>query len=82
MKYGSFFTISNEGPEGNAFRIMAIVKSAMEIVGLTSDIKAYVEDATSKDYNHLWEVSKKQIDRCNKIAEKQSFQELLSSMQR
>lgn len=82
MKYGSIFTISNEGPEGNAFRIMAIVKSAMEIVGLASDIKAYVEDATSSDYEHLWEVSKKAITRCNEIAEDQSFQELLSSMQR
>lgn len=60
---------------GNAFCIMGAVEMTMrqekEAMGwddatLEKERKAYADDATSGDYNHLVAVSRKMVDRINK----------------
>lgn len=56
------------GINGNAYNIMGYVRDAMHDANMTNDdIDAYVEDATSSDYNHLVAVSYEMLDRVNKI---------------
>ena len=56
------------GINGNAYSIIGYVRAAMDDANMTNDdIDAYVEDATSSDYNHLVAVSWEMIDRVNKI---------------
>ena len=56
------------GINGNAYSIMGYVRDAMHDANMTNDdIDAYVEDATSSDYNHLVAVSYEMLDRVNKI---------------
>lgn len=56
------------GVDGNAFSVMAYVKSAMKECGFTkSEIADYLIEATSSDYNHLLSVSFFAVERCNKL---------------
>ena len=56
------------GINGNAYSIIGYVRAAMDDANMTNDdIDAYVEDATSSDYNHLVAVSCEMIDRVNEI---------------
>lgn len=42
------------GEDGNAFFILGRVQSALRRAGVSDeDIKAYVDEATSGDYNHV-----------------------------
>ena len=58
------------GIDGNAFSVMWYVREAMRKEGYSiEERKAYTDDATSGDYNHLLVVS---IDMINKLNEKYS----------
>ena len=47
-------TIDLNGPEGNAFMLLAIAESEMEGGGIDRDeIDAILDDMKSGDYNHL-----------------------------
>lgn len=55
-----------EGVNGNAFCIMAYVKTAMKKEGKSKEeMEAYIDDAKSADYNHLVVVSLNKIDELN-----------------
>lgn len=46
------------GPSGNAYAVMGNVQRAMRDAGKTKEqIDAYIEEATSDDYNHLLRVT-------------------------
>ena len=54
------------GVDGNAFIIMAYVKTAMKNCGFSQkEISDYLERATSSDYNNLIIESMNMIDECN-----------------
>ena len=54
------------GVDGNAFSIIVYVRSAMKKEGFSQkSIDEYVQDAQSKDYNHLLSVSIDQIHKVN-----------------
>lgn len=54
------------GLDGNAFSIMNYVKKAMQETKFSRDeINTYLQEAQSKDYNHLLAVSCAVIDNCN-----------------
>ena len=54
------------GIDGNAYSIMGYVQNAMKECGFSQEeIKAYLDDAKSSDYNHLLAVSMDMIDKCN-----------------
>ena len=51
--------------DGNAFAIMAYVRSAMKREGKSNEeIDNYIKDAQSSDYNHLLQVS---VEMCEKL---------------
>lgn len=46
------------GEDGNAFNILGRVKQAMQRGGCSADdVKAFMDDAMSGDYNHLLRVA-------------------------
>lgn len=50
------------GEDGNAFAIMGNVSKAMRKAGLTQDqIKEYMKEAMSGDYNNLLQVTMKYV---------------------
>lgn len=54
------------GVDGNAYSIMGYVQKAMKECGFSQEeIKEYLDDAKSSDYNHLLVVSMDMIDKCN-----------------
>lgn len=54
------------GKDGNAFAIMGYIRQCMEDEGYSKeDIKAYLDDAKSGDYNHLLVVSQDMINQLN-----------------
>lgn len=54
------------GIDGNAYSIMGYVQKAMKEQGFSQEeIKSYLDDAKSSDYNHLLQVSVQAIDECN-----------------
>lgn len=59
------------GVDGNAYAVMGYVRNAMKECGFDeSEIKAYLDDAMSSDYNHLLCVSVDMVDKCNeRVAE-------------
>lgn len=59
------------GVDGNAYAVMGYVRKAMKESGFSEqEIKAYLYDAMSSDYNHLLAVSVEMVDKCNeKVAE-------------
>lgn len=51
------------GKNGNAFSILARVREAMRDAGWTKyEIKEYINEATSDDYNHLLQVTLRYIN--------------------
>lgn len=59
------------GVDGNAYAVMGYVRKAMKECGFNEqEIKAYLDDAMSSDYNHLLCVSVDMVDKCNeRVAE-------------
>lgn len=54
------------GVDGNAFNIMAYVKTAMRKAGFSKEERsAYIEDCMRGDYDRLLIISDEMIDRCN-----------------
>lgn len=54
------------GVDGNAFAVMGYVRKAMYESGFSvQEIKAYLADAMSSDYDHLLAVSVEMVDKCN-----------------
>ena len=54
------------GIDGNAFNIMAYVKTAMREAGFSKKERSeYVEDCMRGDYDRLLILSEDMIDRCN-----------------
>lgn len=54
------------GVDGNAFAVMGYVRKAMKECGFDEqEIKAYLDDAMSSDYDHLLAVSIEMVDKCN-----------------
>lgn len=54
------------GVDGNAFAIMAYVRTAMKEEGFSLEERdKYFEEATSDNYGHLIHVSEKWVGRCN-----------------
>ena len=55
------------GVDGNAFNIMAYVKTAMREAGFSKKERSeYVEDCMRGDYDRLLIISEDMIDRCNR----------------
>ena len=55
------------GVDGNAFNIMAYVKTAMREAGFSKKERSeYVEDCMRGDYDRLLILSEDMIDRCNR----------------
>ena len=55
------------GIDGNAFNIMAYVKTAMREAGFSKKERSeYVEDCMRGDYDRLLIISEDMIDRCNR----------------
>lgn len=55
------------GVDGNAFNVMAYVKTAMREAGFSKEERsAYVEDCMRGDYDRLLAISDEMIDRCNR----------------
>ena len=55
------------GIDGNAFNIMAYVKTAMREAGFSKKERSeYVEDCMRGDYDRLLIISDEMIDRCNR----------------
>jgi hypothetical protein len=54
------------GVDGNAYAVMGYVRKAMKESGFNEkEIKAYLDDAMSGDYDHLLAVSVEMVDKCN-----------------
>lgn len=55
------------GVDGNAFNVMAYVKTAMHEAGFSKEERsAYVEDCMRGDYDRLLVISDEMIDHCNR----------------
>ena len=50
------------GEDGNAFAILGKVQKALKRAGLHEEAKAYLEEATAGDYDHLLMVTMKYVD--------------------
>jgi hypothetical protein len=51
------------GKDGNAFAIIGRVRSALQRAGVPNEqIKAYTDEATSGDYNHLLQGTMRWVD--------------------
>lgn len=51
------------GQDGNAFAILGAVQREMRRGGVSAeDVKAYVDDATSGDYDHLLRVTMQTVE--------------------
>jgi hypothetical protein len=50
------------GTDGNAFAIMAKVRTALRMAGRTDLIQPYFKEATSGNYDHLLQVTMKYVD--------------------
>ncbi len=46
-------TVELLGQDGNAFMIMGLVQKALRRAGHGKEVAAYIEEATSGDYDHL-----------------------------
>lgn len=56
------------GVDGNAFSIMAYVKTAMRGAGFSKEERsAYIEDCTRGDYDRLLILSEEMIEHCNDV---------------
>lgn len=60
------------GVDGNAYAVMGYVREAMRHEGYSKEqIKAFIDKATSSDYNNLLVVCNKQIEEINKKLDNQ-----------
>jgi len=50
------------GEDGNAFNILGKVKRALVKAGMHEEAKAFMEEATAGDYNHLLATVQKYVD--------------------
>jgi len=50
------------GEDGNAFAILGRVKRALVKAGMQEEAKAFMEEATAGDYNHLLATVQKYVD--------------------
>ncbi len=50
------------GTDGNAFAIMGKVARALREAGKPELVKAYIDEATSGNYDHLLQVTMKYVD--------------------
>ena len=54
------------GVDGNAYAVVGYVRNAMKQSGFNEqEIKAYLDDAMSSNYDHLLAVSFEMVDKCN-----------------
>lgn len=54
------------GVDGNAFAVMGYVQRAMRQAGKTQEeIRAYLDEAQSSDYDHLLAVSSEMVEKLN-----------------
>jgi len=55
-------TVKLVGEDGNAFAILGRVKRALVKAGMHEEAKAFMEEATAGDYNHLLATVQKYVD--------------------
>jgi len=55
-------TVKLIGEDGNAFNILGRVKRALVKAGMQEEAKAFMEEATAGDYNHLLACVQKYVD--------------------
>jgi len=55
-------TVKLIGEDGNAFNILGKVKRALVKAGMHEEAKAFMEEATAGDYNHLLATVQKYVD--------------------
>jgi len=55
-------TVKLIGEDGNAFNILGKVKRALVKAGMHEEAKAFMEEATAGDYNHLLACVQKYVD--------------------
>jgi len=55
-------TVKLVGEDGNAFAILGRVKRALAKAGMHEEAKAFMEEATAGDYNHLLATVQKYVD--------------------
>lgn len=55
-------TVKLVGEDGNAFAILGKVKRALVKAGMQEEAKAFMEEATAGDYNHLLACVQKYVD--------------------
>jgi len=55
-------TVKLIGEDGNAFNILGRVKRALVKAGMQEEAKAFMEEATAGDYNHLLATVQKYVD--------------------
>ena len=55
-------TVKLIGEDGNAFNILGRVKRALVKAGMHEEAKAFMEEATAGDYNHLLATVQKYVD--------------------
>ncbi len=55
-------TVKLVGEDGNAFAILGRVKRALVKAGMQEEAKAFMEEATAGDYNHLLATVQKYVD--------------------
>lgn len=61
-KYPSI-TVQLTGQDGNAFAVLGRVSAAMRRAGVEdADIKAFVNDATQGDYDHLLQTAMRYVE--------------------
>lgn len=73
MKY-NFNLIDLNGPQGNAYALMGLVRQWLIFEGAQQDvIDEFLEEAKSSDYNHLLNVCKQYTALANNLAYENGF---------
>ena len=55
-------TVKLVGEDGNAFAILGRVSKALKQAGLEDEAKAFMEEATAGDYDHLLATAAKYVE--------------------
>ena len=55
-------TVQLSGQDGNAFAIIGRVRKALREAGLGEQIEAFMDEATSGDYNHVLQTCMKYVN--------------------
>ena len=73
MKY-NFDLIDLNGPQGNAYALMGLVRQWLIFEGAQQDvIDEFIEEAKSSDYNHLVNICKQYTKLANNLAYENGF---------